>query len=602
MRTWKNHLQKAVYLSFHHLRRHVGVGLICAVAYFDPGNWGVDLEAGSKFGYRLLFVILLSGLFAILLQVLASRLGCVTGLDLASHCRLLLYSHPTHPRLVRWSLLYPLYALSEIAIIATDLAELLGSAVALCLLFPKLELWHGVLITTCDVVFLLCLGDPLRGKPLKWFELLIGALVLSVMVCMCIIISKLNINWGDTFEGYLPSKYVFPNGAGYISVGIIGATIMPHSLFLGSALATQDRAGVNSESSDNNAETNVSTTNTQTHAISRPQPTRSSTASSSLLFIGPLSKQDTASSTASSSSSSSSPSRLSRFLTNFLRRTYSFLRHSFETSFRVPPPTLKEQVDRYADWENNSGEFVKSHIYHGTVDVVMSLLGFAVVINMFFYGNVDGAGDAGLFDAYDLIKELVGPGAATIFALALLFAGQSSSIIATVAGQAVAEGFIRWRVSPIFRRLLTRLIAVIPSMAVAIALGRPGIDALLIASQVVLSVVLPFISFPLVYLTSKKSIMCVKVPASRANPRANSGATNHDDLGGLVHATLPIHGGGERVGDHDEKDREEKELESQPEDTVLDYSNNLIVTLLAFGIWMVIVVANVYVIVTLGSG
>ncbi|THU79103.1 natural resistance-associated macrophage protein [Dendrothele bispora CBS 962.96] len=410
MHAWRNYFQKAVYLSFHHLRRHVGVGLICAVAYFDPGNWGVDLEAGSKFGYRLLFVILLSGLFAILLQVLASRLGCVTGLDLASHCRLLLHSHPTHPLLVRWTLLYPLYALSEIAIIATDLAELLGSAVALCLLFPRLELWHGVLITTCDVVFLLCLGDPLRGKPLKWFELLIGGLVLSVMICMCIIISKLNINWGDTFEGYLPSKYVFPNGAAYISVGIIGATIMPHSLFLGSALATQDRTGVNSNSSDNNAdhETNVSTGNMQT----------------------PLHKQDKASSTTSSSSSSS---RLSLFLTNFLKRTYSFLRLSFETSFRVPPPTLKEQVNRYADWENNSGEFVKSHIYHGTVDIVMSLLGFAVVINslililasaVFFYGHVDGAGDAGLFDAYDLIKELVGPGAATIFALALLFAGQ----------------------------------------------------------------------------------------------------------------------------------------------------------------------------------
>ncbi|THU79102.1 natural resistance-associated macrophage protein [Dendrothele bispora CBS 962.96] len=556
MHAWRNYFQKAVYLSFHHLRRHVGVGLICAVAYFDPGNWGVDLEAGSKFGYRLLFVILLSGLFAILLQVLASRLGCVTGLDLASHCRLLLHSHPTHPLLVRWTLLYPLYALSEIAIIATDLAELLGSAVALCLLFPKLELWHGVLITTCDVVFLLCLGDPLRGKPLKWFELLIGGLVLSVMVCMCIIISKLNINWGDTFEGYLPSKYVFPNGAAYISVGIIGATIMPHSLFLGSALATQDRTGVNSNSSDSNTDNIL-------------------------------------------------------FLTNFLKRTYTFLRHSFETSFRVPPPTLKEQVNRYADWENNSGQFVKSHIYHGTVDIVMSLLGFAVVINslililasaVFFYGHVDGAGDAGLFDAYDLIKELVGPGAATIFAFALLFAGQSSSIIATVAGQAVAEGFIRWRVSPIFRRLLTRLIAVIPSMAVAVALGRPGIDALLVASQVVLSIVLPFISFPLVYLTSKKSIMCVKVPASSANPRAKSGTTNHEDLSGMAHATLPVYGGGETLGDHDEKDREEKELESQPEDIVLDYSNNLVVTLLAFGIWLVIVVANVYVIVTLGSG
>ncbi|KAG6864710.1 hypothetical protein C0991_007749 [Blastosporella zonata] len=163
----------------HHLKRHTGVGIVCAVAYFDPGNWGVDLQAGSQYGYRLLFIVLLAGIFAVFLQVLASRLGCVTGLDLASHCRLLLHTRPKHTRLYRWLGLYPLYVLSEIAIIATDLAELIGSAIALCLLFPKLELWHGVLITTFDVFLLLLFGDPLRGRPVRLFEFLIAGLVRS---------------------------------------------------------------------------------------------------------------------------------------------------------------------------------------------------------------------------------------------------------------------------------------------------------------------------------------------------------------------------------------------------------------------------------------
>ncbi|KAK7445175.1 Manganese transporter smf1 [Stygiomarasmius scandens] len=587
VQTWQIRCKKAFSLSIHHLRRHVGVGLICAVAYFDPGNWGVDLEAGSNFGYRLLFVILLAGLFAILLQVLASRLGCVTGLDLASHCRLLLYSHPTHPLLVRWTLLYPLYALSEVAIIATDLAELLGSAIALCLLFPKLELWQGVLITTCDVIFLLCLGDPLRGKPLRWFEMLIGALVLAVMVCMCIIISKVNIDWGDTFEGYLPSKYIFPNGAAYISVGIIGATIMPHSLFLGSALATQDRISPSHE----------------THSFEPSSQTVSNLPTG--LPRSPSLTSSTDSSTSSSVDEKPLPQstfNIGRFVSESIRRAGTSLYRSIETAFRVPPSgtSAKESAKSHSGWKNNSQDFVKRHIYHGTVDIVISLLGFAVVINslililasaVFFYGNVD-VTDAGLFDAYDLIKKLIGQGAATIFALALLFAGQSSSIIATVAGQAVAEGFLRWRISPIFRRLLTRLIAVIPSMAVAIGLGRPGIDALLIASQVVLSVVLPFISFPLVYLTSRKDIMSVRIPKVQVGEEKDTPlATPRDD--DTVLNPLPR---------SMESGIPQEDLESQPSDTVVDYSNSLFVTLLAFAIWLVIVVANVYVIVTLGKG
>ncbi|KAK7461376.1 Manganese transporter smf1 [Stygiomarasmius scandens] len=511
----------------------------------DIGNWGVDLEAGSKFGYRLLFVILLAGLFAIFLQVLAGRLGCVTGL---------------------------------VAIIATDLAELLGSAIALCMLFPKLELWHGVLITTCDVIFLLCLGDPLRGKPLRWFEILIGALVLAVMICMCIIISKVNIDWASTFEGYLPSKYVFPNGAAYISVGIIGATVMPHSLFLGSALATQNRLSSDEE----------------IHSSSPPVmiSNRSLSRSSSITL-----------STSALPSDNGKPFQstfvIGRFVSEFIRKAAISLYRSIKTAFRILPSGtgVKETAKSHSDWKNNSQDFVKKHIYHGTADIVISLLGFAVVINslililasaVFFYGDGN-VTDAGLFDAYDLIKKLIGQGAATIFALALLFAGQSSSIIATIAGQAVAEGFLHWRISPIFRRLLTRLIAVIPSMAVAVALGRPGVDALLIASQVVLSVVLPFISFPLVYLTSRKDIMTVKIPKAQTEeekdiPLAKPG-NDITVLDSVPHSTMP---------------EATQYLESQPSDSFVSYGNNLVVTLLAFAIWLVIVVANIYVIVTLG--
>ena len=186
--------------------------LIKADRRIPRGNWGVDLQAGSEFGYKLLFVVLLAGIFAIFMQVSApttrgsymadlhpqtqaSRLGCVTGLgesldervdrksitepiaDLASHCRLLLHDRPKHKMLWRWVVLYPLYVLAEIAIISTDLAELLGSAIALCMLFPALPLWAGVLLTAADVLLLLAFRDPLRGRPVRLFELFIAVLV-----------------------------------------------------------------------------------------------------------------------------------------------------------------------------------------------------------------------------------------------------------------------------------------------------------------------------------------------------------------------------------------------------------------------------------------
>ncbi|ESK81850.1 putative transporter of the nramp family [Moniliophthora roreri MCA 2997] len=520
-----------------HIRKHTGVGLVCAVAYFDPGNWGVDLQAGSEYGYRLLFVVLLAGLFAVFFQTMASRMGCVTGLDLASHCRLLLHSRPKHTLLWRWLALYPLYFLSEVAIIATDLAELLGSAIALCLLFPKLELWHGVLITAFDVIILLALGDPLRGTPVRMFEWLIGAMVLAVFICMCIIISRVDIHWGTAFQGYLPSKYIIPNGALFVSVGIIGATVMPHSLFLGSALATQDR---------------VSTA----HCRAFPKAEASQ------------SNSDDVESEDGNSEVKELTTRTSliQHLKTYPCRLWTWICEAF----KVPPPSSYATVaKRHSERENNSYAFVVAHVYHGIVDVAISLLGFAVLINsfililasaVFYYGNGltgENAGKdaAGLFDAYDLIKDLVGPGAATLFAIALLAAGQSSSIIATVAGQAVSEGFLQWRVSPVVRRLLTRLLAVIPAMVVAIAIGRTGIDTLLVLSQVVLSIVLPFITLPLIYVTSSKELMSVRVPAK-----------------------------GEESGE-----------------TTKDFSNSWFSTVIAYAIWLLVTIANIYVLATLGN-
>ncbi|KAK0437449.1 putative transporter of the NRAMP family [Desarmillaria tabescens] len=460
-----------------HAKKHTGVGLVCAVAYFDPGNWGVDLQAGSSYGYRLLFVVLLAGLFAVFFQVSAHRLGCVTGLDLASHCRVLLYPRPV----TRYLFLYPLYILSEAAIVATDLAELLGSAIALCLLFPALEIWHGVLITAFDVLLILALGDPLRGRPVRVFEFIIAALVIAVLICMCIIIARVDVHWPNAFLGYLPSKYVFKNGALYTSVGILGATVMPHGLFLGSALATQDRvAAISVEEEEEEPEK---------------------------------------------------------------------LRQRIRSVFRLTPISPPQTLT------NNSLSFIKLHLYHGIADLVLSLFCFAIVINSLILILAGAtlpatAQTASLFDAYDLIRTAVSPSAATLFAPALLFSGQSSSLIATVAGQAVSEGFLNIRLSPVFRRLITRLLSLVPALTVAIAIGRSGIDTLLVASQVVLSIVLPFIVFPLLWLTSNKRVMSAK-----------------NDDGGSV-----------------------------------NFSNSIPITLLGAAIWLLVVAANVYVLVSLGLG
>ncbi|EKM60826.1 uncharacterized protein PHACADRAFT_133651 [Phanerochaete carnosa HHB-10118-sp] len=534
---------------FRHVKHHVGVGIVCSVAYFDPGNWSVDLQAGSEFGYRpLLFVVLLAGLGAIILQSLACKLGCVTGVDLATHCRLLLHDRPKHRRLIRYAALYPLYILCEIAIVCTDLAELLGSAIGLCMLFPTLPLWAGVLVTAGDVLIFLVVGGPSRyGKPAKVFEATIMLLVLAVFACFVLLLVKVHPNWPQAFLGFVPSAELFDThtDALYTAVGILGATVMPHALFLGSFMATQDRVGI--------------------AAPSLPPPA------------------------------------LSPEMSN--------------------PDALSRDYRMKYDRENNGVDFIRAHLKHGIVDIVASLLGVAVPINaailvvaaaVFFAGGTGSMVPAGLFDAYDLIVQRVGHAAGIIFALALLSSGQSSSITATLAGQVVSEGFIEWRISPFLRRLITRLIGLVPSMVVAIAVGRPGINMLLVASQVALSIVLPFVAFPLIWLTSSKSVMRVKKPRRRGEA-----GLPHSDVSSAV-ATAPRDVEltlDERlsVGEIQQVDAvapEEKAEEvqfetagvSHDEDDCIDFSNGWLLTTVASVVFVIVLAANLYVIVILGLG
>ncbi|KAG6331720.1 hypothetical protein ID866_7370 [Astraeus odoratus] len=578
--SWSSSMYSIVWRLSHHARKHTGVGIVCSVAYFDPGNWGVDLQAGSQFGYTLLFCVLLAGLFAAFLQVLATRLGVVTGLDLASHCRLLFHDRRRHKMLWRWGILYPLYALSEIAIISTDLAEMLGSAIALVLLFPSLPLWAGVLLTASDVMLILAFDNPLKARPVKVFEYLIAVLVLTVLICMALIIARINVDWGDAFYGLVPSNKLFENGALYTTVGILGATIMPHSLFLGSHLATQDRLALK-----------------QDHTPSETSSFDSSQRRSFLQCLQNFFKRPLRALSCDDISQNATFFQRIRIL---LRRTFSVLR-SDETNYPA-------DVFTHADRENNTWAFVRSHIYHGMVDMVVSLLGFAVIINslilvlassVFYYGSGSRGSltPATLFDAHTLIRETVGKPAALLFALALLASGQSASIVATLAGQSVSEGFLHWKVSPVLRRLLTRLLGLVPSMIVAIAVGENGISTLLVASQVALSIVLPFITLPLIYLTSSSRIMKVRQPAACGPSDAAALSPGANSSSKPAEADIPT----------SEGKREDAQEPADPESTAsneeyADFSSGKIMTFIGALIWLVIVAANVYALVTLGMG
>jgi manganese transport protein len=367
-----------------------GPGYLVAVGYMDPGNWATDLAGGSKYGYSLLSIVLISNLLAVLLQGLASKLGIVTGRDLAQACR----DH--YPRPV----VLALWALCELAIAACDLAEVIGTAIALNLLFGWPLPW-GVAATVFDVVILLALQQ--RG--FRLLEGIVVALIATVGVGFLLQILLAKPDYAAVAVGFIPTASIIRDPAMlYIAMGILGATVMPHNLYLHSSI--------------------VQTRKYEESAEGKREAVQ-----------------------------------------------FAFLDSTIALTFAL--------------FVNAAILIVAAATFHraGRTDV------------------------AEIQDAFKLLTPLLGAGASTIFAITLLASGQNSTLTGTLAGQIVMEGFLDWRIRPWLRRLITRLIAIVPAGVTAIFYGASGTAKLLVLSQVVLSVQLSFAVIPLVMFTSDRAKM-----------------------------------------------------------------------------------------------
>ena len=370
------------------LAAFLGPGYLVAVGYMDPGNWATSLAGGSKFGYALLTVALLSNLMAILLQALCARLGIASGRDLAQACR------DAFPRAVSW----PLWVLTEIAICSTDLAEVIGTAIGLNLLFG-IPLEIGVLITALDVFLILWM----QNLGFRWIEAFIVTLLGVIAICFGIQIALADPQWGAVIRGFAPTTNILTNpDMLYLAIGIIGATVMPHNLYLHSGVV---------------------------------------------------------------------------------------------------------QTRRFGESVPEKREAIKLATIDSTIALMFALLiNASILILAAATFNKTGQTDVSeLGEVHKLIAPLLGSGMApTLFAIALLCCGLNSTVTATLAGQIVMEGFIDIRLPPWARRLTTRAIAIVPAAVITIWYGEAGTAKLLILSQVVLGLALPFSIVPLVMFTADR--------------------------------------------------------------------------------------------------
>jgi manganese transport protein len=368
-----------------------GPGYLVAVGYMDPGNWATDLAGGSAFGYSLLTVILLANLMAILLQSLCARLGIVTGRDLAQACR----DHYSKP------VAMGLWVLCEVAICACDLAEVIGSAIALNLLF-KIPLVWGVCITAVDVLAVMYLQD----KGFRYIEALVITLIAIIGGCFFLEMIFAQPSLAGIFGGLIPKPEIIQDPRMlYVAIGILGATVMPHNLYLHSSIV---------------------------------------------------------------------------------------------------------QTRSYEQTRAGKREAIKFATIDSTVALSLALfINAAILITSAATFHTRGQHEvAEIQDAYKLLSPMLGvPIASALFALALLASGQSSTLTSTLAGQVVMEGFLNIRLRPWLRRMITRLIAIVPAVVVTAMYGQSGTAKLLVFSQVLLSLQLSFAVIPLILFTSDKRKM-----------------------------------------------------------------------------------------------
>lgn len=467
------------------------------------------MEGGSSYGYRLLFIILISNIIAVFLQNLTIRLGTIAGLDLAAASR---------KHFPRWLNLF-LYVLAEIAIIATDIAEVIGSAIALNLLFPKLPLPAGVAITAVDVFIILLFyneeaddpdnpsssSDSASLKMVRFFEMFVMMLVAAVGICFIIELAYSDIVAVDVFKGFLPTKEIFTQpDILYVAIGIIGATVMPHNLYLHSFIV-QARC--------------------REWRVQRPRVVKNG--DQWLVKSDPARGIDVKPSIISETVESTQNEKLSAQYNQTQQQNEAVVVVNVEDEANSCVSRTGginfEQLRSYLD------KSMKRNLHYGFIDLIVALT-FAFFVNCailivasanFYYGPENQNQQVqDLFSAHALLMQYLGPPAAVVFALALLCAGQSSTLTATLAGQVIMSGFLGMTTRPWIRRIITRLIAIVPAMVAACVTGREGLSSMLVGTQVALSIQLPFAVVPLVYFTSRKYAMKLEVviEAKSLNP------------------------------------------------------------------------------------
>jgi manganese transport protein len=384
------------------LLRYAGPGLLVSVGYMDPGNWATSIQAGSQFGYSLLFVVVLSSLAAIVLQCLSMRMGIVTGKDLAVHCR---EQYGPVASKVLW-------LLAELAIIACDLAEVLGCALAFKLLLG-ISLPFGVALTAFDTIIVL----TLKGRGFRQLEAIVLGLIATIAACLFVELALIDPSWGAVAAGVVPSLHKLADrDALYLAIGILGATVMPHNLYLHSSVV-------------------------QTRVAHHDVATRDA-------------------------------------------------------------PRLLEAIRL-----SRVGTIV-------SLLVALLINGAILVLAGAAFYKPGGGNVMDIDQAYSLLAPIAGTSlAAVLFGLALLASGQSSTFTGTIAGQVIMEGFLKLKIPNWQRRMITRALALGPALLGVLLLGDHAIGKMLVGSQVVLSLQLPFAMYPLISLTARRSVMGVFVNA-----------------------------------------------------------------------------------------
>lgn len=522
--------------------KYIGPGLMVSVAYMDPGNFSSSI-ASAQFQYKLLFSLVISNIMAGFLQILASKLGICTGEDLAANCR----------KHLPVKINYVIYAFAEISVIATDVAEIIGTAIAFNIIF-KIPLLVGVLLSIIDMLFVIMAYRPDGPMVLlRIFEGFVSLLVFGTVICFAVELGKVSptTDWKDVAMGFLPSKEIFSDINGlYLSAALLGSNLMPHSLYLGSGVVQARMKAFDIKMGH---------------------------------YVRPVEKKRRGLFTFASSEDEDDNEELQNLNTKYKPSIYA----------------------------------IDETMNYTIAELIVSLVTVALFVNaaiLIVAGSAlstptDDDGDfaletADLFTLHQLLSTHLSKAAGSVFAFALLCSGLCGGTVVTIAGQLIMEGHCNTQIPPGIKRIITRTLALIPCVLVVVTYGREGLSAVLNASQVVLSFMLPFICAPLIYLTSNRDIMKVEIFADDNKFTKLDGAIELKDINTKTSNFPTLNStasqSNSEIGscnDFLENDRNHTQCRSYK-----NMSNSKTTTIAAVLVWILITALNFWLLISMALG